>query len=191
MVKRPYILYNIKPNTRAAQKLLESGRFGMYGIELGTNLHAIVFTCYGWTNGRGNPLARDRTNNMCKIVFHEIQTHPAVPMLFTGDLNCDREQLVHVEQLLNEFHWTDLGASADMWVRTQTIVRREKQQCRNKTRTKARQTPWQETKLCLIPRKCLIISNIEKSVAASPYLLCTGLATHYCTRNTAYHILRG
>ena len=36
-------------------------------------------------------------------------------MLFTGDLNCDREQLVHVEQLLNEFHWTDLGASADMW----------------------------------------------------------------------------
>ena len=113
--KKPFNIYNVKPNTKAASKLLDSGRFGMYGVELGTNLHTIIFTCYGWTNGRGNQLARERTDDMCKIIYYELQTHPGVPMLFTGDLNCSRELLPHLDLLINDLHWTDVGASAEMW----------------------------------------------------------------------------
>ena len=113
--KKPFNIYNVKPNTKAATKLLESGRFGMYGVELGTNLHTIIFTCYGWTDGRGNQLARERTDNMCKIIYYESQTHPGVPMLLTGDLNCSRELLPHLDLLINDLHWTDVGANAEMW----------------------------------------------------------------------------
>ena len=113
-VKKPFNLYCVKPNTKAAQRLLASGRFGMYGGELGTNAHVLCFNLYGWTNGRGNQHARERTNDMIKIVMEEAATHPNMPMIICGDLNCSREELPHAEKLVDS-HWTDLGASADMW----------------------------------------------------------------------------
>ena len=36
-------------------------------------------------------------------------------MLFTGDLNCSRELLPHLDLLINDLHWTDVGACAEMW----------------------------------------------------------------------------
>ena len=67
---------------------------------------------YGHTNGRGDPVARARTNVLLKAVYCEQLLQPKGPSALCVDLNADAANLQYLSKLLENSSWTDIGACA-------------------------------------------------------------------------------
>ena len=107
--------FSVKPATPDGRKLADSGRFAIFGSDLGCNHHFYFFVLYGWSGGREDPLLRQRTDGLIKAIRDELLHLPDGPKAMVADLNCDASQLPHLNLLVECASWTDIGAKASHW----------------------------------------------------------------------------
>ena len=70
---------------------------------------------YGWTNNHECQIARGRTNSLCLALLDELACLPPLPACIFGDINADTDDIAALKTLLEQHHWTDFEAIADMW----------------------------------------------------------------------------
>ena len=114
--RQPNRIVELQPKAVKLRSLLDSGRVGMFGVDIGHTGQAIIFVVYGWTGGETNTKVAARTDDICSAILAEQLLYPGVPMCIAGDINCLPSSLPHLCQLLSpQCGWTDLGAIASFW----------------------------------------------------------------------------
>ena len=116
MVRSPFRIFTMPPISPKLQSLIHNGRIGLYGCDIGGCQHAIVFVVYGWTGGHQDDWAANRTDGLIECILDEVQFRPPTqPILLVGDLNCTPDRLPHLQGLISDFSFVDLGAKASVW----------------------------------------------------------------------------
>ena len=104
-----------EPRTRNFSSLCGEGRVGMYALNLGPNVCPIFYVLYGYTNGDSNPEARERTNDICDIIFEEIYAQDKGPYFIVGDFNATISKLQSLQNAILNGEVIDVGAQASVF----------------------------------------------------------------------------
>ena len=104
-----------EPRTRNFSSLCGEGRVGMYALNLGPNICPIFYVLYGYINGDSNPEARERTNDICDIIFEEIYAQDKGPYFIVGDFNATISKLQSLQNAILNGEVIDVGAQASVF----------------------------------------------------------------------------
>ena len=115
MVRNPFRIFEIEPTSPALKSILNNGRVGMYGCDIGNNTHATVFCVYGWTGGHTCDTSAARTDGIFSAICEELNANNRTHVMIVGDFNCCIERLPHLVEICERFHFTDTGAVAARW----------------------------------------------------------------------------
>ena len=115
LARRPFRVFELKPKTVALQGLINKGRCGLYGLDIGGPVHAVVFVVYGWTGGHNDPSAAARTNDLVACFREESDHWPGLPQAMFGDFNATPSRLPDLQLMIDNLGWCDVGAVASRW----------------------------------------------------------------------------
>ena len=115
-IAKPFSGIDIPPVTPGFTAAINTGRFGHHAIEIGSSTTVSIGNQYGWTGGHEDTAVARRTNLLIKAYIEELEHHPPGPKLLVGDLNCEgAEDLTHLQTLIDEQGWVDIGKHADKY----------------------------------------------------------------------------
>ena len=100
----------IQPFSPSCRSLMDSGRLGLFLIDIGRHLPLLIYIVYGWTGARTNARAAQRTNDIFKAILDEIQFQSNFLFAVVGDFNAGAPELTYLQELLDQ-HCVDIGAS--------------------------------------------------------------------------------
>ena len=105
----------LTPKTEAFAQAYKKGRMGIYAVNLTESKTLTYVIIYGHTGGRIGPKEAAATNILIQIAHAEMEAQPKGPKVIAGDLNADPTNLPHLQDMVNDQGWTDLGAKANLW----------------------------------------------------------------------------
>ena len=114
IIRKPRKQQIPEPRDPEFAKLLKSGRCILLSAELGLTVPVICIVIYGWTGGRTNATARQRTDCLLAAAFRECACHHHGPCIIMGDVNDDISKLHCFDNICNN-GWADLGAVSSTW----------------------------------------------------------------------------
>ena len=114
LIRKPRKQQIPEPRDLEFTKLLKSGRCILLSVDLGLTVPVICIVIYGWTGGRTNTTARQRTDGLMAAALRECACHPHGPCIILGDLNDDISKLQCFDDLQQK-GWADLGAISSTW----------------------------------------------------------------------------
>ena len=114
IIRKPRKQQIISPRDPEFALLLNSGRCILLALDIGLTVPVLCIVIYGWTGGRTNPHARERTDGLLAAAVRECACHPRGPCIILGDVNDDVAKM-RCSTALHEDGWSDLGAISSKW----------------------------------------------------------------------------
>ena len=99
----------------------QTGRFALYGINIGNGEVALVYVIYGHTNGNGDPEARGRTDDLLGLIFLDMDMQVPGPKFVMGDFNATVQNLPHLSDQIEKGKVYDIGAIASKYGSTDNL----------------------------------------------------------------------
>ena len=115
IVRKPRNAKKLVPVTNEFRALTSAGRADIYGVGIGHNYMLVVINFYGWTGSHTCAEAQDRTTDLMRICFLELESREEHFHLLVCDLNADTQDIGILQQQLDAHSLTDLGAHAAAW----------------------------------------------------------------------------
>ena len=109
--------HNNKPNAKhpELQEVCGNGRVDIYCIEPIKNQFILIYSLYGWTNGDCCTANASRTDDLVALCLADCALRPKGPKMIVGDLNASVQNLPHLNEIIQEGNWFDLGARATLY----------------------------------------------------------------------------
>ena len=115
MAKSPLQVIRLKPRSQELRDLICTGRIELSQFCLGAGVEFTHFNVYGWDGAHENYVAAGRTDALFAAIRAECEHRRSTPIMISGDVNADTNDIETLQEMLNAEGWTDVGAHGHRW----------------------------------------------------------------------------
>ena len=105
----------LETQTEAARKAINTGRLGLFAVEISSSVAINVAVIYGKSGGAQCKKKAAITDKLVKTAEKELAKHPEGPKIIMGDLNANTSDLGYLKMMLAQEEWLDIGQEAGRW----------------------------------------------------------------------------